>query len=329
MRQTLIGQSSGFVAVLDKVSKLAPINRPVLIVGDRGTGKELIAQRLHYLSKRWDKPLISLNCAALSEGVVDSELFGHEIGSFSGATKKHQGRFERAESGTLFLDELATTPLSVQEKLLRVIEYGEYERVGGQRILRSDVRLICATNADLPQLAAQGTFRSDLLDRLAFDVILLPNLQQRVEDIPLLAEHFALKMCQELGLPLFAGFSAQCQELLLNYPWPGNVRELKNVVERAIYLNPDPNAPIKALIFNPFQPSFLEHGSQSNENKNKDIEKQRLSVPLDYKKWVHEQDIILLNQALNHAQHNQKKAAGLLGLSYHQFRGMLRKYKMV
>lgn len=227
MKQTLIGQSSPFLAVLDKVSKLAPIERPVLIMGERGTGKELIAQRLHYLSKRWDKPLVSLNCAALSEGIVDSELFGHEAGSFSGATGKHLGRFERAEGGSLFLDELATTPVSVQEKLLRVIEYGEYERVGGRKTLQSNVRLICATNVNLLQLAKQGDFRHDLLDRLAFDVIHLPSLKQRQDDILLLAEHFALRMCQELALPLFAGFSSQCQQQLLEYAWPGNVRELK------------------------------------------------------------------------------------------------------
>lgn len=171
----LIGQSDHFLSVLDHVSRLAPLERPVLILGERGTGKELIAKRLHYLSRRWDGPLVSLNCAALSEGLIDSELFGHEAGSFSGAKGRHKGRFERAEGGTLFLDELATSPLGVQEKLLRVIEYGEYERVGGSQVLSADVRLICATNENLPQLASDGKFRADLLDRLAFDVIHLPR----------------------------------------------------------------------------------------------------------------------------------------------------------
>ncbi|GAM62356.1 psp operon transcriptional activator [Vibrio ishigakensis] len=243
-----MGNQQTFLSVLDKVSRLAPINRPVLIIGERGTGKELIARRLHYLSKRWDKPLININCATLSEGVVDSELFGHEAGSFTGAKGRHQGRFERAEGGTLFLDELATAPLFVQEKLLRVIEYGEYERVGGTRSLDCDVRLICATNANLPELAQKGEFRADLLDRLAFDVLLLPPLRERQQDIPLLAEHFAMKMCQELGYELFAGFSEKCHQSLLSYPWPGNVRELKNVVERAIYQNPNPSNPIEELV---------------------------------------------------------------------------------
>ncbi|GAD91160.1 MULTISPECIES: phage shock protein operon transcriptional activator [Vibrio] len=329
MKQTLIGQSSPFLAVLDKVSKLAPIERPVLIMGERGTGKELIAQRLHYLSKRWDQPLVSLNCATLNEGVVDSELFGHEAGSFSGATGKHLGRFERAEGGSLFLDELATAPTSVQEKLLRVIEYGEYERVGGRKTLQSNVRLICATNVNLLQLAKQGDFRHDLLDRLAFDVIHLPSLQQRQDDILLLAEHFALRMCQELALPLFAGFSSQCQQQLLDYPWPGNVRELKNVIERAVYLNPQPSQPIAEIIFNPFQALATIEDKRHTTPNQQDIENKIFSLPLDYKNWQQTQDIELLKQALKQAQHNQKKAAGLLGLSYHQFRGMLRKYKMV
>lgn len=227
MKQNLIGESPAFLAVLDKVSQLAPIERPVLIIGERGTGKELIAQRLHYLSKRWDKPLLSLNCATLSEGLIDSELFGHESGSFTGSKGKHKGRFERAEGGTLFLDELATAPLLVQEKLLRVIEYGEYERVGGHTALNADVRLVCATNADLPRLAEQGDFRADLLDRLAFDVIMLPPLRERKEDILSLAEHYAMKMCRELQLEYFVGFTHQAQQALLDYSWPGNVRELK------------------------------------------------------------------------------------------------------
>ncbi len=343
MKQNLIGESPAFLAVLDKVSQLAPIERPVLIIGERGTGKELIAQRLHYLSRRWDKPLLSLNCATLSEGLIDSELFGHESGSFTGSKGKHKGRFERAEGGTLFLDELATAPLLVQEKLLRVIEYGEYERVGGHTALNADVRLVCATNADLPRLAQQGDFRADLLDRLAFDVIMLPPLRERQEDILSLAEHYAMKMCRELQLEYFVGFSPNAQQALKEYSWPGNVRELKNVVERAIYqhgLNPEP---IDHLIFNPFETHWdnalgnnslgdntLAHGAEkqspeqeSNENTS------TVQFPLDYKQWQEEQDIDLLNRALEEAKFNQRQAAELLGLSYHQLRGMVRKYGLV
>lgn len=227
MQQNLIGESPAFLSVLDKVSKLAAIERPILIIGERGTGKELIAQRLHYLSKRWDQSLISLNCSTLSEGLIDSELFGHEQGAFTGSKGRHKGRFERAENGTLFLDELATAPLLVQEKLLRVIEYGQYERVGGHQLLNANVRLVCATNANLPEMAANGEFRADLLDRLAFDVIHLPPLRQRKEDILLLAEYYAIKMCRELSFDYFVGFSPKAEQALLDYQWPGNVRELK------------------------------------------------------------------------------------------------------
>ncbi|EHH1093149.1 phage shock protein operon transcriptional activator [Vibrio parahaemolyticus] len=333
MKQNLIGESPAFLAVLDKVSQLAPIERPVLIIGERGTGKELIAQRLHYLSKRWDKPLLSLNCATLSEGLIDSELFGHESGSFTGSKGKHKGRFERAEGGTLFLDELATAPLLVQEKLLRVIEYGEYERVGGHTALNADVRLVCATNADLPRLAEQGDFRADLLDRLAFDVIMLPPLRERKEDILSLAEHYAMKMCRELQLEYFVGFTYQAQQALLDYSWPGNVRELKNVIERAIYQHGLNAEPIDELIFNPFATGWnnaLGH-TTANEEPQEEASSQTTSIhfPLDYKQWQEEQDINLLNRALEEAKFNQRQAAELLGLSYHQLRGMVRKYGLV
>ncbi|EIJ2377034.1 phage shock protein operon transcriptional activator [Vibrio alginolyticus] len=332
MKQNLIGESPAFLAVLDKVSQLAPIERPVLIIGERGTGKELIAQRLHYLSRRWDKPLLSLNCATLSEGLIDSELFGHESGSFTGSKGKHKGRFERAEGGTLFLDELATAPLLVQEKLLRVIEYGEYERVGGHTALNADVRLVCATNADLPKLAEQGDFRADLLDRLAFDVIMLPPLRERKEDILSLAEHYAMKMCRELQLEYFVGFTPKAQQSLIEYEWPGNVRELKNVIERAIYqhgLNADP---IDELIFNPFETvwlSALGHSATQAEQQEEEASSNTIQFPLDYKQWQEEQDIHLLNRALEEAKFNQRQAAELLGLSYHQLRGMVRKYGLV
>ncbi|MGO2496805.1 MAG: phage shock protein operon transcriptional activator [Vibrio litoralis] len=345
--QNIIGQSAAFLAALDKTSQLAAIERPILIVGERGTGKELIAQRLHYLSKRWQHPLISLNCSALSEGLIDSELFGHESGSFTGSKGQHKGRFERAESGTLFLDELATAPFSVQEKLLRVIEYGEYERVGGHKTLQANVRLVCATNADLPQMAQQGLFRADLLDRLAFDVIHLPPLRLRLEDIPLLAEHYAIQMCQELSLPLFTGFSTRALNELCAYAWPGNVRELKNVVERAVYRHGTQEGKIDEIEFNPFQSPIVDStpevssSTSSSETKNDTVtnlppntvpvadSENTLTLPLDYKQWQQDQDIQLLKQSLKQSKYHQRNAAKLLGLSYHQFRGMLRKYDMI
>ena len=231
----LLGESPAFHAVLAHVSRVAPLERPLLIIGERGTGKELIAARLHYLSRRWDRPFVKVNCAALPETLLDSELFGHEAGAFTGAVRRQIGRIEQADTGTLFLDEIATASPAVQEKLLRAVEYGEIERVGG-RTQTVDVRVIGATNADLPALAEAGRFRADLLDRLAFDVVTLPPLRARPEDIPLLAEHFALGMVRELERPFFPGFAPRALDQLLSHGWPGNVRELRNVIERAVVM---------------------------------------------------------------------------------------------
>src|SRR5215472_19206969 len=248
----LIGESRSFRAALAQVSQLAPLDRPVLVVGERGTGKELVAARLTYLSPRWDKPFVKLNCATLAESLLDSELFGHEAGAFTGAARRRLSRFEIADGGTLFLDEIATASLAVQEKILRVIEYGSFERVGGNETHHVDVRVIAATNADLPALAEEGRFRSDLLDRLAFDVVTVPSLRERLEDIPLLAEHFARGMARELGRAVFRGFTPAALDRLVAYRWPGNVRELKNVVERSLYRWPRPDAAIDDIVFDPF-----------------------------------------------------------------------------
>ena len=233
--QRIIGQSPAWVEALDQVSQLAPINRAALILGERGTGKELVAERLHFLSPRWDQPFIKINCAAYTDSLLESELFGYEPGAFTGAERRHQGHFERADGGTLFLDELGALHQRVQEKILRLIEYGEFERLGGQKTLSVDVRIVAATNADLKVMAENREFRHDLLDRLAFDVIHLPPLRQRHQDIHLLCDHFAVRMGHELGWELFPGFSEAALRQLHNYHWPGNVRELKNAVERSVY----------------------------------------------------------------------------------------------
>lgn len=322
----LLGEANSFIEVLEQVSQLARLNKPVLVTGERGTGKELIAHRLHYLSDRWQGPFISLNCAALNESLLDSELFGHEAGAFTGAQKRHFGRFERADGGTLFLDELATAPMLVQEKLLRVIEYGHLERVGGSQPLQVDVRLVCATNDDLPALAAAGKFRADLLDRLAFDVIQLPPLRERQQDIMLLAEHFAIQMCRELSLPLFPGFTPQARQTLLNYGWPGNVRELKNVVERSMYRHGNSDTPLDNIVLNPFSrqtkaPQLLLSSSSENPVT-------LPALPVDSKSWLNTVEKSLIEQALKQARFNQRRAADLLGLTYHQLRGILKKHGM-
>ncbi|WP_017893000.1 phage shock protein operon transcriptional activator [Serratia sp. S4] len=322
--ENLLGEANAFVEVLEQVSQLAKLNKPVLVIGERGTGKELIAHRLHYLSNRWQGPFISLNCAALNENLLDSELFGHEAGAFTGAQKRHLGRFERADGGTLFLDELATAPMLVQEKLLRVIEYGHLERVGGSQPLQVDVRLVCATNDDLPALAAAGKFRADLLDRLAFDVVQLPPLRQRQQDIMLLAEHFAIQMCRELSLTLFPGFTERARDTLLGYHWPGNVRELKNVVERSMYRHGTSDSALDQIVINPF--ARRETMPLPTERVTHD---ERPVLPLDLKAWQLAQEKLLIEAALQQGRFNQRKAAELLGLTYHQLRGMLKKHALL
>lgn len=316
--ETLIGIDNNFLDALEKVSQLAKIARPVLICGERGTGKELFAHRLHYLSPRWDEPFIALNCAALNDNLLDSELFGHESGAFTSAQRRHQGRFERADGGTLFLDELGTAPLTVQEKLLRVIEYGEFERVGGQQTLKADVRIVCATNADLPALAAEGKFRADLLDRLAFDVVNIPPLRERPRDLTELAGHFAVQMCQEMGTPFFAGFSPHALQQMQSYHWPGNIRELKNVIERSLYRQGDTTGLLAELVINPFV-TTQSHAPDTGELP-------LPPLPFSLKQWQHTQEKDALDAALQRAQFNQREAAQLLNLTYHQFRGLLKKH---
>lgn len=332
---SLIGQSAHFLEALERVSQVASLSKPVLIIGERGTGKEMIASRLHFLSRRWDKTLLKTNCAALPETLLESDLFGHEAGAFTGATRKHQGRFERADAGTLFLDEIANMSMRVQEKLLRVIEYGEFERVGGSQIISADVRIIGAANVDLPQLAAEGRFREDLLDRLSFDVITLPPLRYRQDDITLLAEHFGMGMIKELKREFFPGFTESALEQLSHYAWPGNLRELKNVVERAVYRS-EPDQVIDEIIFDPFaspfrkqteaEPSAPVQDSLPSEPASPIAE---FSYPIDFKAQVRAHEIQLLQAALKQNHYNQRYTAQALGLSYHQLRSQLRKYDLL
>ncbi len=233
--QQPLGESEVFLDFQTKLSRAATINRSVLLVGERGSGKEIAARRLHYLSPRWQQSLVTVNCAALPPSLIETELFGYEAGAFTGANKTRKGRFEEAQGGTLFLDEIGLIPLEVQEKILRVVEYGTYERVGSSTTHEVNVRIIGATNADLPTLVTEGKFKQDLLDRLSFEVLFLPPLRERGEDIILLAAYFANKMALECGREPTIRFSETVQQQLLSYPWPGNVRELKNVVERAVY----------------------------------------------------------------------------------------------
>ncbi len=330
----LLGESPAFLELLEQISRLAVVDRPVLVIGERGTGKELIAARLHYLSQRWERAFIKLNCATLAESLLESELFGHEAGAFTGAARRRVGRFELADQGTLFLDEIASASLAVQEKTLRAIEYGEFERVGGSETVRVDVRLIGATNADLQTLAAEGLFRDDLLDRLSFDVITVPPLRARAEDIPLLAQHYGRAMTVELGWESFPGFGPDVQKRMRSYDWPGNVRELRNVVERAVSRTDDREKPIDDIVFDPFQSPFRPMSKTATTPAQpaamKDVSSEpNARTPIDYRAHVAAFERRLLEEAMEAQRYNQRAAARHLGLTYHQLRNALRKHGLI
>lgn len=323
----IIGQSRPLLDALEHVSASAALDKPLLIIGERGTGKELFAARAHFLSRRWDRDYVKVNCAALSDDLLESELFGHEAGAFTGATKRHIGRFERADAGTLFLDEIASASLRVQEKTLRVLEYGEFERIGGEETRRADVRLVAATNVDLPSRAESGAFRADLLDRIAFDVVTLPPLRARWEDIPVLAEHFGRRMAADLGAERFAGFTPRAMGLLFDHDWPGNIRELKNVVERAVHhaivLN-DSDAPIDEITIDPFASPYRPSGAQRKERSQEPAETNDRS--LGFAEQIAALEERLVREALIAEDWRQNRAAERLDLTYHQLRGVMRKH---
>lgn len=326
--QPIIGEAPTFLEMLEHVSRAAPLGKPVLVIGERGTGKELIAARLHFLSKRWDQPLVKVNCAALTESILESELFGHEAGAFTGALKAHVGHFERADGGSLILDELATISVRMQEKILRVIEYGELQRVGGSDTVTVDVRIVGSTNADLRSLADKGSFRKDLLDRLAFDVITLPPLRERMEDILPLAQTFAVNMSSELELEVFPGFTSRAASSLLSYTWPGNVRELKNAVERSVYRAEDKSKMIAEIAFDPFDSPFQLREEPATATSESRAPKRSPLLPTDFKARMRDSERELLQAALEKGRFNQRVAADLLSLTYDQLRGKLRKHKL-
>jgi len=333
-----LGQSEPFLTFQEQLSRAAKADRPVLLIGERGTGKELAASRLHYLSKRWQEPFLALNCAALPPTLIESELFGHEEGAFTGASRKRTGRFEAADGGTLFLDEIGNIPIEAQEKILRAVEYGTFERVGGSEPVQVDVRIIGATNADMRTLVAENRFKSDLLDRLSFEVLFLPPLRARHEDIMLLARHFGARMSMECGWSGLPEFTDEAVQVLEEYGWPGNVRELKNVIERAVYRSDDEVITGEEVIFDPFESPYslrpptppgpatelAEMGKRTARPAGDPLDA-LVEKPLE--EAVRELEIRMVRSALRRAQFNQRRAAELLGLTYHQFRGLYRKHR--
>ena len=339
----LVGQATSFLDAVERASRAAPLDRPVLVIGERGTGKELIAERLHHLSSRWDGPLITMNCAALPETLIEAELFGHEAGAFTGAAKARPGRFEEADGGTLFLDELATLSSPAQDRLLRAIEYGEVTRIGASKPLRVDVRIVAATNEHLPRLVEESRFRADLLDRLSFEVVTLPPLRNRESDIPVLADHFGRRMAMELEWELWPGFSQGVTERMLTYEWPGNVRELKNVIERAVYRWGVPDSPIDEISFDPFASPWAPMTSMSRPKPEPDavaagVQQVLPALPApgaydpgecgDFRLAVAEYEKAILAAALEKCRWNQRAAAQALKLTYDQLRHALRRHEL-
>jgi psp operon transcriptional activator len=330
----LIGQSGPFLDAVERASRAASLRRPILVIGERGTGKELIAERLHHLSQRWQEPLVTMNCAALPETLIEAELFGHEAGAFTGASRARAGRFEEADRGTLFLDELGTLSMAAQERLLRVIEYGEVTRIGASKPLRVDVRIVAATNEDLPRMAEAGRFRADLLDRLSFEVITLPPLRAREGDIAVLADHFGRRMAAELGWETWPGFTPAMALALETHHWPGNVRELRNTVERAIYRWDDAARPVDAVQLDPFDspwapaapapraPSSAAYAAVPAPHAD-------LDTVTDLRAAVDGHERAIIEHHLARNRFNQRQTAKALGLSYDQLRHALRRHQLI
>lgn len=331
-----IGQSLAFLDSVERVSRAAQLNRPVLVIGERGTGKELVAERLHRLSPRWDGPFVPMNCAALTETLIEAELFGHEAGAFTGATRARAGRFEEADGGTLFLDELGTLSSGAQERLLRAVEYGEVTRIGANRPIRVDVRIVAATNEHLPRLVDQGRFRADLLDRLSFEVITLPPLRAREGDVAQLSDFFGRRMASELGWPSWPGFSKAAMAEMESYGWPGNIRELRNVSERAVYRWDDPTTPVADIVFDPFASPWRPitgQGMASNEAPAAAATVTAAAAgpdaPGELRAAVFAYERQLLEAALVRHRHNQRATAKALGLTYDQLRHCLKKHGLL
>ena len=339
-----VGESGAFLDAVEKASRAAPLDRPVLVVGERGTGKELIAERLHRLSLRWDGPFITLNCAAMPETLIEAELFGHEAGAFTGATKARAGRFEEADGGTLFLDELGTLSTGAQERLLRAVEYGEITRIGASRPQRVDVRIVAATNADLSKMALEKTFRADLLDRLSFEVVTLPPLRVRDGDIPVLVDYFGRRMAAELEWPSWPGFGRLASEALNRHEWPGNVRELRNVVERAVYQWNDHSMPVDHIVFDPFASPWKprETAARVAAELEAPAAAEAPVVPShpapadpgfhdddDMKAAVEAFEKRILETALAKSRYNQRQTAKALNLTYDQLRHPLKRHDLL
>jgi two-component system response regulator AtoC len=314
--ENIVGQSGAMNEVFDVIRQAAPSQATMLIQGESGTGKELVAHAIHRLSPRAKGPFVAVHCAALSPTLLESELFGHEKGAFTGAAERRRGRFELADGGTLFLDEIAEIPTSIQVKLLRVLEERTFERVGGHETLDVDIRLIAATNADLRKLVEEGKFRSDLFFRLDVVSITLPPLRTRIDDVPLLCSHFLKDLNIRNGKHV-EEISPEAMAILSTYPWPGNVRELRNVIERMVVLARGPRLTVRDI------PITLRN-AMGNEGQRPAWrhETGRAAAP----ESMHEAERVMIETALRKFEGNRTKAAGQLGISRRTLQRKLKEY---
>ena len=310
-RYQIIGSSPKLQQILQRAQTVAPIPRPALITGEPGTGKELVAAAIHYGSDRKDRPFVKVNCAAIADQLLESELFGHEKGAYTGATEARTGKFEAASGGTLFLDEIGNTTPEFQQNVLRAIEYSEIQRVGSATPIFVDVRVIAATNTDLETEIAEGRFRQDLYDRLRFEVLHMPPLRERREDIPALADYFVAQIVEEVPGLQKRDLSDAAIEHLMTYRGPGNVRELKFAAERAACV-----ARGTEIEPDDLPPEVSQQASQSSELSD------------GFESQVQSFELSLLRRILDKVSWNQREAAKQLKLSYDQFRHLYRKYKL-
>ncbi|HSL20033.1 MAG TPA: sigma-54 dependent transcriptional regulator [Vicinamibacterales bacterium] len=312
----IIGRSPVMLAVFQLVQTIAPTASTVLISGESGTGKELVARAIHFNSPRKDRPFVALNCGALPETLLESELFGHVRGAFTGADSNKKGLVEVAEKGTVFLDEIGEMSPIVQVKVLRVLQDRKFRRLGGTEETEADIRIIAATNRDLSKLVAEGKFREDLFYRINVIPVRLPPLRDRLEDIPLLAEHFLAKYASQIGRKL-SGISPEAMRLLQAYPWPGNIRELENAIERAVTLEAGSFVQASSL------PEHVQSGT-SGDGKDAVV----LDSGFDLERHVEDIEREYISEALRRAGGVKSRAAELLGMSFRSFRYYMKKYNL-
>jgi two-component system response regulator HydG len=307
----IVGASAQMAQILATVKKVAGTDSSVLISGESGTGKELVARALHYQSQRQSLPFVKVPCGALPRELVESELFGHEKGSFTGAVRQKKGKFELAEQGTIFLDEIGDVPLETQVRLLRVLQEKQFERVGGEQTINADVRVVAATNRELRKMVDEGSFREDLFYRLDVIPLVLPPLRERKEDIPALVEHFMSKKCGEMNVPL-KRLTNDAMNGLINYMWPGNVRELENVIERTIVLSDDSEIGLYGL---PLAVDVSEPSGHALPNA---------EIPLN--KTLDDLERKLIERAMGEAGQVKTRAAEMLGIKTSALYYKLEKY---